>query len=50
MPFYNEEDNPSPAAGPHGDWNVICVGLGLLLALLLIWLCQTLASEQGSSF
>lgn len=35
---------------PHGDWNVICVGLGLLLALPLIWLCQKTASERGSSF
>ena len=35
---------------PHGDWNVICVGLALLLALPLIWLSQKLASERGSFF
>lgn len=30
---------------PRGDWNVICVGLRLLLALLLTWHCQR--TEDG---
>lgn len=30
---------------PRSDWNVICVGLRLLLALLLTWHCQK--SEDG---
>lgn len=33
---------------PRGDWNVICVGLRLLLALLLTWHCQRTEDGEGS--
>lgn len=55
MAFYNKlGDNPSPAGAPtptpqppRGDWNVICVGLRLLLALLLTWHRQRTGDGEG---
>lgn len=35
---------------PCSDWNVICVGLRLLLALPLAWHCQTTDNKRGSFF
>ena len=35
---------------PRSDWNVICEGLRLLLALLLTWQCQKNANEWGRYF
>lgn len=35
---------------PCSDWNVICVGLRLLLALPLTWHCQTIDNKWASFF